>query len=103
MRTVMLILIIAVVALIGAIATGFINIDQTRGAKAPSVEAADGAIRATGGQSPAFEVQTGSVEVGTRDANVAVPKVEVRRDEKSVKVPVVAVRPPEEAQQNAAL
>ena len=102
MRTVMLILIIAVVVLIGAFATGYININQTRGAKAPSVEAADGTIRATGGQSPAFEVQTGSVEVGTRDANVAVPKVEVRRDEKSVKVPVVAVRPPDEAQQNAA-
>ena len=102
MRTVMLILIIAVVALIGAIATGYINIAQTRGAKAPSVEAEDGVIRATGGQSPAFEVQTGSVEVGTKDANVAVPKVEVKRDEKSVKVPVVAVRPPDEAQQNAA-
>ncbi|MCL6741268.1 hypothetical protein LZ518_09015 [Sphingomonas sp. RB56-2] len=98
----MLILIIAVVALIGAFATGYIDINQTRGAKAPSVEAADGKIRATGGQSPAFDVQTGSVEVGTRDANVAVPKVEVRRDEKSVKVPVVAVRPPDEAQQNAA-
>jgi len=102
MRTVMLILIIAVVALIGAFATGYIDINQTRGAKAPSVEAADGTIRATGGQSPAFEVQTGSVEVGTKDANVSVPKVEVKRDEKSVKVPVVAVRPPDEAQQNAA-
>jgi len=102
MRTVMLILIIAVVALIGAFATGYIDINQTRGAKAPSVEAADGTIRATGGQSPAFEVQTGSVEVGTKDANVSVPKVEVKRDEKSVRVPVVAVRPPDEAQQNAA-
>jgi len=101
MRTVMLILIIAVVALIGAFATGYVNISQTRDARAPSVEAADGAIRATGGQSPAFEVQTGSVEVGTKDANVAMPKVQVTRDEKSVKVPVVAVRPPDEAQQNA--
>jgi len=100
MRTVMLILIIAVVALIGAFATGYVNINQTRDARAPSVEAADGAIRATGGQSPAFEVQTGSVEVGTKDANVAMPKVQVTRDEKSVKVPVVAVRPPDEAQQN---
>lgn len=102
MRTVMLILIVAVVALIGAFATGYININQTRGAKAPSVEAADGTIRATGGQSPAFEVQTGSVGVGTRDANVAVPKVEVKRDQQSVKVPVVEIRSPPEAQQNAA-
>lgn len=102
MRTVMLILIVAVVALIGAFATGYININQTRGAKAPSVEASDGAIRATGGQSPAFEVQTGSVGVGTREANVSLPKVEVKRDQQSVKVPVVEVRSPQEAQQNAA-
>ena len=102
MRTILLILIIAVVALIAAIATGYININQTREAKAPSLEASDGSIRAAGGQSPAFEVQTGSVEVGSRDANVAVPKVEVKRDQKSVKVPVVAVRSPDEPQQNAA-
>ena len=102
MRAIMLILIVAVVALIGAFATGYININQTRDAKAPSVEAADGAIRATGGQSPAFEVQTGSVGVGTREANVAVPRVEVKRDEKSVKVPVVEVRRPDESEQNTA-
>ena len=102
MRAIMLILIVAVVALIGAFATGYININQTRDAKAPSVEAADGTIRATGGQSPAFEVQTGSVGVGTREANVAVPRVEVKRDEKSVKVPVVEVRRPDESEQNTA-
>src|SRR5688500_3858990 len=102
MRTVMLILIIAVVALIGAFATGYIDVNQTRGARAPSVAAEDGTIRATGGQSPAFEVQTGSVGVGTREANVTMPKVEVKRDQQSVNVPVVEVRQPPEAQQNAA-
>jgi hypothetical protein len=102
MRAILLILIIAVVALIAAITTGLIDINQTRGARSPQLEAADGAIRATEGQPPAFEVQTGSVEVGTREANVAVPKIEVKRDEKGVKIPVVEVRPPEEAQQNAA-
>ena len=102
MRAILLILIIAVVALIAAIATGLVDISQTRGARAPHVEASDGAIRAQGGQPPAFEVQTGSVGVGTRDANVAVPKIEVKRDETSVKVPVVEVRRPQEAEQNAA-
>ena len=102
MRAILLILIVAVVALIAAIATGLIDVSQTREARAPHVEASDGAIRAQGGQSPAFEVQTGSVGVGTRDANVAVPKVEVKRGETSVKVPVVEVRPPQEAEQNAA-
>jgi hypothetical protein len=102
MRAILLILIIAVVALIAAISTGYLDISQTREARAPSVEASEGSIRATGGQSPAFEVQTGSVGVGTQEANVAVPKVEVKRDSKSVNVPVVRVRGAEETQQNAA-
>jgi hypothetical protein len=102
MRAILLILIIGVVALLAAFATGYLDIDQTRGARAPGVEASDGTIRATGGQSPAFEVQTGSVEVGSREANVAVPRLEVKRDKAKVNVPVVEVHPPEEAQQNAA-
>ena len=101
MRAIFLILILAVVALIGAIATGYININQTRGARAPQLEAGDGSIRASGGQSPAFEVQTGSVEVGTREANVSVPKIEVKRDKARVDVPAVAIKPAEEAQKNA--
>ena len=102
MRAILLILIIAVVAVIGAIQTGLIDISQTRPAKAPHVEAGDGTIRAQPGQTPSFEVETGSVAVGTRDANVAVPKVEVKRDQATVKVPAVEVRRPQDAQQNAA-
>jgi hypothetical protein len=102
MRVILLILILVVVALIAAIGTGYLDISQTRGARAPSVTASDGAIRAQGGQSPAFEVQTGSVEVGTREANVAVPKIEVKRDQQGVNVPTVEIRPPEESNQNAA-
>jgi hypothetical protein len=101
MRAIFLILIVAVVALIAAFATGYLDISQTRAAKAPAIEAASGAIRAQGGQAPAFEVQTGSVEVGTREANVAVPKIEVKRDKATVDVPQVRVRPAEEAQGNA--
>ena len=101
MRAIFLILILAVVALIGAIATGYINVSQTRGARAPQIEAGDGSIRATGGQSPAFEVQTGSVEVGSQETNVAVPKIEVKRDKAKVDVPTVEIRSPEEAQKNA--
>jgi len=101
MRAIFLILIVAVVALIGAIATGYLDISQTREARAPKVEATDGTIRAQAGQTPAFEVQTGSVEVGTREANVAVPKIELKRDKARVEVPKVEVRPAEEAQGNA--
>jgi hypothetical protein len=101
MRAILLISILAVVALIAAIATGLVDISQTRDARAPSLEASNGAIRAEGGQPPAFEVQTGSVEVGTREANVAVPKVEVKPGQTKVEVPNVEVRRPEEPQRNA--
>jgi flagellar basal body-associated protein FliL len=101
MRAIFLILIVAVVALIAAVATGFLDISQTREAKAPAIEAGSGTIRAQAGQTPAFEVQTGSVEVGMREANVAVPKLEVKPDTARVKVPQVQVRPAEEAQGNA--
>ena len=101
MRAILLILILAVVGLIAALATGLVDVSQTREARAPNIQASDGAIRAQAGQSPAFEVQTGSVEVGTREANVAVPKVEVQRGKAKVDVPSVAVRPAEEAKKNA--
>lgn len=102
MRAVLLVLILGIVALIALFASGLINVSQTREARAPQVEAADGSIRAQGGQSPAFEVQTGSVEVGTRETNVAVPKVEVKRDQAQMKVPSVEVRPAKEDQGNSA-
>lgn len=101
MRAILLILILAVVALIAAFATGLVDISQTREARAPRLEASDGAIRAQGGEPPAFEVQTGSVEVGTREANVAVPKVEVKPGQTQVQVPSVEVRRAEEQQSNA--
>jgi hypothetical protein len=100
MRAILLILILLVVALIAALQTGLIDVSQTRGAKAPTLEASDGAIRAEGGQAPAFDVETGSVAVGTREANVAVPEIEVRRGEAKVDVPSVEVRRPADANQN---
>jgi hypothetical protein len=101
MRAILLILILLVIALIAALQTGLIDVSQTRGARAPTIEASDGAIRAQGGQSPAFEVETGSVAVGTREANVAVPEVEVRRGQTEVAVPSVEIRRPADPNQNA--
>lgn len=98
MRAILLILILGVVALIAAFASGYLSVPQTREARAPTVKVEGGAIRAQGGQAPAFDVQTGSVEVGTREANVSVPKVEVKRDHAKVKVPTVEIRQPAEPQ-----
>jgi hypothetical protein len=78
MRALLLILIIAVVAIIAAIATGFIDINQVRGAKAPDVSATRNGVVAKGGQTPAFDIETGSVKVGAKDATVKVPSLEVR-------------------------
>jgi hypothetical protein len=78
MRTAILILIVAVVALIIAIQTGFLDITQTRGAEAPQISADGNGVTATGGQTPAFEVETGKVAVGTQERTVQVPTVQVQ-------------------------
>jgi hypothetical protein len=79
MRALLLILILVVLALIAAVATGFVDVSQIRGAKAPAISATHNGVQAKGGQAPAFDVQTGSVEIGTRNATVTVPSVDVKR------------------------
>ena len=77
MRAIILILILAVVVILAGVGTGFIDIDQIRGAKAPNVSTTENGVVAKGGQTPAFDVETGSVTVGARDATVKVPQVQV--------------------------
>ena len=79
MRTVIIILILAIVVVIGGIASGFININQIRGAQAPQVSATNNGVVAKGGQAPAFDVETGSVKLGTANATVKVPAVSVEK------------------------
>jgi hypothetical protein len=81
MRAVLIVLIIAVIAIIAAVATGFVNINQIRGAKAPDVTATRNGVTAKGGQAPAFDVETGSVKVGTKQATVNVPTLKVQPPE----------------------
>ena len=77
MLAVLLVLILAVVVIIGAIATGFLDINQVRGARAPDIDASRNGVTASGGQAPRFDVETGSVGVGTRDATIQVPQIQV--------------------------
>lgn len=79
MRAVILVLVLAIIAIIAAISTGFLDINQTREAKAPSISATGNGVQAKGGQAPAFDVETGSVKVGTTDANVRVPQLQIER------------------------
>jgi hypothetical protein len=78
MRAVILILILAVIVILIGVGTGYIDINQTRPAKAPEISATHNGIVAKGGQTPAFDVETGSVKVGTKPTTVKVPSLEVQ-------------------------
>lgn len=77
MRPAILILILAVAVLLIGIGTGFVDINQIRGAQAPEITATHNGVVAKGGQTPAFDVETGSIQVGTKQSTVKVPAVEV--------------------------
>jgi uncharacterized protein involved in outer membrane biogenesis len=77
MRAVILVLIVIILAIIVAIVTGFLDINQIRGARAPQISATHNGVVAKGGETPAFDVQTGSVKIGTKPATVKLPSLEV--------------------------
>jgi hypothetical protein len=79
MRAVLLIIIVAVIAIIAAMATGFLNVSQIRNAEAPQVTASSNGVTARGGQAPAFDIETGSVKVGSTEAQVKVPSLVVEK------------------------
>ena len=79
MRAIILILIAVLLVVLVAIGTGFVSINQIRGAKAPEVSATRNGVTATGGEAPAFDVATGSVKVGTKETTVKVPALVVEK------------------------
>jgi hypothetical protein len=79
MRALILILIVVIVGVLIALGTGFLKLSQIRGAKAPEVSATRNGVTAKGGQAPAFDVETGSVKVGTKQTTVRVPALVVEK------------------------
>jgi hypothetical protein len=79
MRALIFVLIIIVLVIIAGLATGFLDINQIRGARAPQLSTTGNGITASGGQAPAFDVQTGSVKIGARESTVKVPSLEVQK------------------------
>jgi len=79
LRTIIFVLIVAILVVIAGIGTGFLDINQIRGAKAPEISTTGNGVVAKGGQAPAFDVQTGSVKVGTEDKTVRVPALVVEK------------------------
>ncbi len=88
MRSIIMILIVVILLVIGGIASGLLNISQTRSAKAPSVSATHNGVMAKGGQTPAFDVETGSVRVGAQTTNVKVPTLTVQKPVQNQAAPV---------------
>jgi hypothetical protein len=79
LRAILFILIVAVLVVIAGIATGFLDINQIRGARAPHISTTGNGVTAKGGQAPAFDVETGSVKVGTKQTTVKVPALVVEK------------------------
>jgi hypothetical protein len=79
MRAIAAILIIAILVFLAGLATGFIDINQIRGAQAPQIGATHNGVVAKGGQAPAFDVETGSVKVGSKQTTVSVPALQVEK------------------------
>lgn len=81
MRAIVTILAIVVVIGIIALATGFINLSGQSG-ELPKVAVEGGAL-------PSVKADVGSIDVGTRNTTVEVPKVETEKQR--VEVPTLSV------------
>ena len=79
MRAIIFLLIIAVLVVIAGVATGFVDINHIRGGEPPKLSTTPNGIRAKAGQPPAFDVETGSVKVGTTEATVKVPTLQIQK------------------------
>ena len=77
MRAILFVFILAIVALLIAFGSGFMSLTPTRSAEAPRISVDRSGVEASGGQTPAFDIETGTVAVGTTSRNVKVPRVNV--------------------------
>lgn len=80
---------VAVVAI--AAAVYMIDVDQTEEARLPDVD-----VSVEGGNLPEFDVEVGSVEMGTTTESVTVPDIDIDTREAEVTLPTIDVNPPED-------
>ncbi len=66
----------------------FVDVDQTQETALPDVD-----LTVDSGQLPAFDVETGSVEIGTPEQTIEVPELEIRSTERAIEVPTLDVQP----------
>jgi hypothetical protein len=85
MRVILGLAVIVVLLLIAGIWLGLLRVDQTQQGALPKVSV-------SGGQAPKFSVETATVNVGTTQKTVDVPKIDTEK--KAIEVPKVSVDKP---------
>lgn len=79
---------VAAVAVIAYGAFYFVDVEQTQEARMPTVD-----IEVEGGQAPEFDVEAGSVDIGTTTETIEVPDVEITTSEREITLPTLEVEP----------
>ena len=79
MRAVLFIFIVGVLVIVAGVATGFINVSKIHGGEVPQVTASRNGIVAKGGEAPSFDVETGSVKVGTAQTSMNMPTLQIQK------------------------
>ncbi|MBO6674860.1 MAG: hypothetical protein JJ908_02025 [Rhizobiales bacterium] len=79
---------VAALAVVAYGAFYFVDVEQTQEARMPTVD-----VEVEGGQAPEFDVETGSVDIGTNTQTVEVPDIEVTTSETEVTLPTLEVEP----------
>ncbi|HEX8839201.1 MAG TPA: hypothetical protein VF750_01875 [Sphingomicrobium sp.] len=72
MRAIISILVLVIIIGIALVATGYVRISNFRG-QPPVLTATRNSVTVGGGEATGFEVQAGSVKVGTENKTVSVP------------------------------
>ena len=79
MRALIFVIVVIILAVIAALATGLLHVSPHRGGKASQPSATGNAVTGTSGQPRAFDVETGSAKVGTKETTVKTPTLEVQK------------------------
>lgn len=67
------------------------KVEQTQEMEMPDVD-----VDADAGSVPGIEIETPSVEIGTKEVEIEVPNVDVKMEKKTIEVPAIGIEKPGE-------
>lgn len=79
-------LVVVVALVVAAFAFGLVDIDQVKEAKVPDIK-----VETSGGQAPAFDVNTADVKLGSTQETIETPTIDVGTKESTIEVPTISV------------